>query len=46
MGYILEIFTHPASGLREVGPHGDLLPGGHVRVSVPCEEGLQLLELL
>ena len=38
--------THPDSGLGDVGPHGDLLPGAHVGVSVPREERLQLLQLL
>ena len=38
--------THPDSGLGDVGPHGDLLPGAHVRVPVPREERLQLLQLL
>ena len=35
--------TYPDPGLGEVGPHGDLLPGGHVRVPVPREQRLQLL---
>ena len=38
--------THPDSGLCDVGPGGDLLPGGHVGVPVPGEGPLQLLELL
>lgn len=38
--------SYPHSGLGQVGPHGDLLPGAHVRVAVPLEGGLQLLELL
>ena len=38
--------TYPDSGLRQVGPHGYLLPGWHVRVSVPSKQSLQLLELL
>ena len=37
---------YPDPGLGEVGPHGDLLPGAHVRVAVPLEGGLQLLQLL
>jgi len=42
----VEEVTHPDAGLCEVGPHGDLLAGAHVRVSVPLEGGLQLLQLL
>lgn len=38
--------THPDPGLREVGPHGYLLPRAHVRVAIPLEGGLQLLQLL
>lgn len=38
--------AHPDSGLREVGPHRDLLPHAHVRVAVPLESGLQFLQLL
>lgn len=38
--------SYPHSGLGQVGPHGDLLPGAHVRVAVPLEGSLQLLELL
>ena len=38
--------THPDSGLRAVGPHGDLLAGAHVGVAVAREERLQLLQLL
>ena len=38
--------THPDAGLCEVGPDSDLLAGAHVRVAVPLESGLQLLELL
>ena len=38
--------THPDSGLGQVGPGGDLLAGGHVRVAVPGEVALQLLQLL
>lgn len=38
--------SYPHSGLGQVGPHSDLLPGAHVRVAVPLEGGLQLLELL
>lgn len=38
--------THPDPGLCEVGPHGDLLPRAHVRVAIPLESGLQLLQLL
>lgn len=38
--------SYPHSGLGKVGPHGDLLPRAHVRVAVPLEGGLQLLELL
>lgn len=43
LGYV---FSYPDSGLGEVGPHRDLLPGAHVRVSVPLESGFQLLQLL
>lgn len=38
--------SYPDSGLRQVCPHGDLLPGAHVRVAVPLESGFQLLQLL
>lgn len=38
--------THPDSGLCEVGPHGYLLPGAHVRVTIALEGGLQFLQLL
>lgn len=38
--------SYPHSGLRQVGPYSDLLPCAHVRVAVPLESGLQLLELL
>ena len=38
--------THPDSGLGEVGPHADLLPGAHVGVPVPRKQRLQLLQLL
>lgn len=38
--------THPDSGLRKVGPHGYLLPCAHVRIAIPLESGLQLLQLL
>ena len=38
--------TYPNSGFGEVGPHGDLLPSAHVRIPVPGESGLELLELL
>lgn len=38
--------THPDPGLCEVGPHGDLLPRAHVRVAIPLESGLELLQLL
>lgn len=38
--------TYPDPGLCEVGPHGDLLPGAHVRVAVALEGGLELLQLL
>lgn len=38
--------SYPNPGLRQVGPHRDLLPGAHVRVAVPLEGGLQLLQLL
>lgn len=38
--------SYPDPGLREVGPHCDLLSGAHVRVSVPLESGFQLLQLL
>ena len=37
---------YPDPGLGEICPHGDLLPGAHVRVAVPLEGGLQLLQLL
>lgn len=43
---LLRAASYPHSGLGQVGPHGDLLPGAHVRVAVPLEGGLQLLELL
>lgn len=38
--------THPNSGLRQIGPHGYLLAGRHIRVPVPAERVLQLLQLL
>ena len=38
--------THPDSGLGEVGPGWDLLSGRHVRVAVPLEGRLELLQLL
>lgn len=38
--------SYPDSGLGQVCPHGDLLPGAHVRVAVPLESGLQFLQLL
>lgn len=38
--------SHPDARLGQVGPHGDLLAGAHVRVAVPLESGLQLLQLL
>ena len=41
-----EKISYPDSGLGEVGPHGDLLPGWHVWVSVASKQRLQLLELL
>lgn len=37
---------YPHAGLSEVGPHGDLFPRAHVRVAIPLEGGLQLLQLL
>jgi len=40
------VFSYPDPRLGEVGPHRDLLPGAHVRVAVPLESGLELLELL
>lgn len=41
-----ELVTHPDSRLGQVGPHRDLLPRAHVRISVPGEGGFQLLQLL
>lgn len=38
--------SYPDSGLGQVGPDGDLLPGAHVRVAVPLEGCFQLLQLL
>ena len=38
--------SYPNSGLGQVGPHRDFLPGAHVRVTVPLESGFQLLQLL
>lgn len=38
--------SYPNSGLGQVGPHSDFLPGAHVRVAVPLESGFQLLQLL
>ena len=38
--------THPDPCLSEVGPHCNLLSGAHVRVAIPLEGSLQLLELL
>lgn len=32
--------SYPHSGFGQVGPHGDLLPGAHVRVAIPLEGGL------
>ena len=40
------MFPHPHSCLREVCPHCDLLPRAHVRVAIPLEGGLELLQLL
>lgn len=37
---------YPHAGLSEVGPHRDLFAGAHVRVAIPLEGGLQLLQLL
>lgn len=37
---------YPHAGLGEVGPHGDLFARTHVRVAVPLEGRLQLLQLL
>lgn len=37
---------YPHSGLGEVGPHSDLFARAHVRVAVPLEGSLQLLQLL
>ena len=44
--HLNRVLTHPDSGLGEVGPHADLLPGAHVGVAVPREQRLQLLQLL
>lgn len=38
--------SYPHAGLSEVGPHGDLFARAHVRVAIPLEGGLQLLQLL
>lgn len=38
--------TYPDSGLGQVCPHGYFFSGAHVRVPVPLESGLQLLQLL
>lgn len=38
--------SYPHSGFGQVGPHGDLLPGAHVRVAVPLKGSLQFLQLL
>lgn len=43
---IVERTAYPDSGLSEVGPHGYLLSGAHVRVPVPLKGGLELLQLL
>ena len=37
---------YPDSRFGEVRPHRNLLPDAHVRISVPGEEGLELLQLL
>lgn len=42
----LQCAAYPDSGLGEIGPHGDLLAGGHVRISIAAERVLQLLQLL
>lgn len=38
--------TYPNSCLGQVRPHGDLLPGRHVRVAIPAEGLLQFVQLL
>lgn len=38
--------TYPHACLGQVGPHGDLFPGGHVRVAVAAERLLELVQLL
>lgn len=40
------LVTHPDSCLREIGPHGNLLSGRHVRIPISTECMLQLLQLL
>ena len=45
-GHLNVVLTHPDSGLGEVGPHANLLPGAHVGVAVPREQRLQILQLL
>lgn len=41
-----DLLSYPDSRLREIGPDGDLLARAHVRVTVPLECGLELLQLL
>lgn len=38
--------TYPNSCLGQVRPHGNLLPGRHVRIAVPAEGLLQFVQLL
>jgi len=41
-----KVMSYPNSGLRQICPHGNLLPDAHVRISVPGEESFQFLQLL
>lgn len=38
--------TYPHARLGQVRPHGDLLPGRHVRIAISAERLLQLVQLL
>lgn len=40
------ISTYPHACFRQIGPHRNLFAGAHVRVAVPRERRLQLLQLL
>lgn len=40
------VTTYPNSCLGQVRPHGNLLPGRHVRVAIPAEGLLQFVQLL